>query len=152
MTVMLMLFAADISAQEARSTPQSDPPSMPSDSSRVGDAKDGLEISGLILDQTRTKWGREFHDHLYSRWQSLSVAPDLRFNIIVNEQIRPLLRIWIQVVVNDSAVFEQYVIPRSDIIEQAAEGALAGVRQYLNRQNEDIQQLDGQDLTGDGIY
>lgn len=149
---MLLFFAADISAQEADKTAQSNSSSVPVDSSRVGDARDGLEISGLILDQTRTKWGREFYDRLYSRWQSQSVSPDLRFNIIVNEQIRPLFRIWLQVLVNDNAVFEQYAIPRTDIIEQAAEGALTAVRQFLNRQIEDIQQLDGQDLTGDGIY
>ena len=152
--ISILIFADNVSAQEETQAPQEGqtPTGADTTSANLQDAKDNLEISGLVLDRTITKWGRDFYDLFYSRWQTQSGESTFRYNIVITEQIRPLFRLWVQVTVNDTPVFEQHLIPRGDIIEQAVGLTLTALRQDLNRQAEDMRDLNGGDLSGDGIY
>jgi len=92
-----------------------------------------MELDGMILDETRSKVGRDFYDVFYSNWQS---PPDAtNFSISISEQPSPSLGTIIYVEVNDDETFRMRLQPRYDFIQQAGQYA---VRQTYNHlQNND---------------
>lgn len=109
-----------------------------------------LEIDGLVIDETITKIGRDFFDKFYSSWEAPKGATDFQITVIE----RPLPGIGAQVVVklNDDEVFEQFLQPREDIIEAAANYAIGYLTQYLLDYENIKKNLEGDDMTGSGIF
>lgn len=94
-----------------------------------------MEIDGMVLDETRSKVGRDFYDVFYSNWQS---PPDAyNFSISISEQPSPSLGTIIYVEVNDSETFRMRLQPRYDFIQQAGQYAVRQTYSYL--QNNDHQ-------------
>lgn len=94
-----------------------------------------MEIDGMILDETRSKVGRDFYDVFYSNWQS---PPDAyNFSISISEQPSPSLGTIIYVEVNEDETFRMRLQPRYDFIQQAGQYAVRQTYSYL--QNNDYQ-------------
>lgn len=97
-----------------------------------GDATDeGLEITGLILDETKTKAGRDFFEWFNSYWREVK---GLQYTITIQEIPDATRGTFMFIKVNDTMVYRQRMNPNPAIIENAAKSAVNRVRYYLFRQ------------------
>ncbi len=109
-----------------------------------------MEIDGLVMDETRTKVGRDFYDMFFSIW----IAPKKvkNYTVTIKEMVMPGLANEISVLVNESLVFKQRVQPRYDVLEQMTKYANQRVVQYLSKYEKMKAQLGGDDQQGSGIF
>ncbi len=94
------------------------------------DADDaGLEIDGLIVDETRTRMGSDFYDLFYTHWEE---PPDARhFTIIITEEPIPQMGTRMTLKVNDQSVAQFVLQPRYEVIEELAKQSVQFLRQHL---------------------
>lgn len=109
-----------------------------------------IEIDGLLIDDTRTKAGKEFYDFFYKNWDAPASAKN--FTIIVSEKPFRFISTLITILVNDNLVFQAVIQPRQDIMEALAEQAIMMTQDYLANYEDIMKQLNGEDLSGSGIY
>lgn len=88
-----------------------------------------LELDGLVIDDTRSKIGRDFYDIFYQQWQAPSNSSN--YTITISEQPTPTLGSLITVRVNDQQVFQYRLQPRYEIIKQVAEYAVRVTNRYM---------------------
>jgi hypothetical protein len=96
-----------------------------------------MEIDGMVLDETRSKVGRDFYDVFYSSWQSPENASN--FSIRIAEQPSPSLGTIIYVEVNDTETFRMRLQPRYDFIQQAGRYAVSQTYSYLQNNDHRLQ-------------
>ena len=109
-----------------------------------------LEIDGLLIDETKTKSGRDFFDIFYMNWQAPQNARN--YSIFVRENPYRLMTTQIEVKLNETTVFRSFLQPRADIIQQQAEYAVSQTLIYLANYEELMRQLEGEDRAGTGIF
>ncbi len=112
--------------------------------------KDDSGINGLIVDQTDSKIGHDFYDIFYSNWQSPKNMKD--YTITITEKPLPQLGTQITILINDSPIFQRFIQPRYEIIEQMAQQGAATAYSYLENYSNIQKQLQGEDLKGTGIF
>ncbi|HKJ46648.1 MAG TPA: CsgE family curli-type amyloid fiber assembly protein [Balneolales bacterium] len=88
-----------------------------------------LDFDGLVMDETQSKLGKDFYDIFYKEWDSPKHV--LNYTIVIREKPVPSLGTQIMVVIDDKTVFQNFLQPRIEIIEEAAKAAVAYSRQYL---------------------
>lgn len=118
----------------------------------------------LVLDNTRTKLGRDFYEFFYQQWASLPVVVqgdstqkaddslENLFSIMIDESPTPGLASLVSISINDLLVWQQFVQPRLGNTEALAENAVALVREYVINYQEIQKQLGSEDQAGTGIY
>jgi len=107
------------------------------DQSHVQAERDILSgISGMVIDETRSKIGRDFYDAFYQHWTAPEEVP--RFTITVSEQPAPGLGTIILVKANDTETFKYRLQPRYDFIQQAAQYAVRLTYSYLKNNPQDF--------------
>lgn len=111
---------------------------------------DNFEISGMVIDNTKTKAGRDFYSQFYNRWISNGIKNE--YIIKVKEEPFRLRSTKVEILVNDHIVFSSYLKPRQALIEALAEQAYNRVENYVQNYDVIMQQLDSPDTSGDGIY
>ncbi len=109
-----------------------------------------IEIDGLVFDETKTKRGRDFFDYFYSQWEAPENASN--YSIYVIENPFRLTTTQIEIKINDITVFQSFLQPRADIIEQLADYAVSRTQLYLANYEDLMRQLEGEDRAGTGIY
>lgn len=109
-----------------------------------------IEIDGLLVDDTKTKSGKDFYDLYYSNWEAPKDAKN--YTITVSERPFRLTSTLIVVSINDNPVYQAILQPRQDIIEGLADESIATTQSYLLNYEEIMKQLNGDDMTGSGIY
>jgi|GEM_PF-589951 len=96
-----------------------------------------MEIDGMILDETRSKVGRDFYDVFYTNWQQ---PPDTyNYSIRISEQPSPSLGTIIYVEVNDNETFRMRLQPRYEFIQQAGKYAVRQTYSYLQNNDHRLQ-------------
>lgn len=111
---------------------------------------DALEIEGLIIDETRSKSGRDFYEQFYAKWVAPRGAKD--FTITIRELPARGRAARVSVEINGNAVFRRMVQPRQDIIELLAEQSV-GIAQKHLKDNENLKNdLGNGDQQGSGIF
>ena len=100
---------------------------------------EGLEISGLVLDSTKTKPGRDFYEYFNSFWKEI---PGLQYSITIKELPDATRGSFLFVDVDETTVFAQRLNPRPDLIEEAAQQAVNRVRYHLARRQATQQHLE----------
>lgn len=117
---------------------------------RPGVSNDAIEIDGLILDETRSKIGRDFYETFYNRWTPPMGAKD--FSIIIKELPPRGIGARVSIHVNDNLVLFRFLQPRGEVVEQEANISISYVKRYL-MQNENIKQdMESGDQLGSGIF
>ena len=102
--------------------------------------EDGVEIKGLVLEETKTKPGRDFYKLFYN----LYTVNNINANKIV--KIKEVLALGrnskIEVLVGEKKVFEFFVRPSIDYLTKVNDQAILRVYKYLKNLEEsaDIQQ------------
>lgn len=109
-----------------------------------------IEIDGLLVDDTKTKSGKDFYDLFYADWDAPIGSKN--FTITVSEKPFRLTSTMIQVSINDNVVYQGILQPREDILVTLTEEAIATSQNYLANYEEITRQLNGEDLAGSGIY
>ena len=107
-------------------------------------------LSGLLIDNTLTKMGRDFYSFFYDNWD----APDIgeTYSVAIEEKPAPGRGSLIQIKVNREKVFENRISPRREVLQAYAEYAVKQVYNYLNNYKEIQKQLGEGDMQGTGIY
>lgn len=109
-----------------------------------------LEIDGLLIDDTKTKGGRDFYDLFYRDWVA---PPDAKnYSIFIVEKPFRLNQTTIEILINDILVFQGFLQPRTDFIEDLALQSIGMTQQYLLQYEELAKQLDGDEKRGTGIF
>jgi curli production assembly/transport component CsgE len=109
-----------------------------------------VEIDGLLVDDTKTKAGKDFYDLFYSKWEAPENAKD--YTITISEKPFRLTSTIITVSINDNYVYQSFLQPRLDIIEATTEDAILYTQSYLSSYAEIMKQLNGEDMSGSGIF
>ena len=111
---------------------------------------DVLEIDGLILDETRSKIARDFYDIFYKKWVAPKNASN--FTILIKELPSRGRGAQIVILINDNELFQRFIPPQLETIEQVANYAIRRVRNQL-QQKVDVQNaIVNPDANGNGIY
>lgn len=108
------------------------------------------EIEGLIVDQTITKVGHDFYDVFYTSWEAPPGATD--FTVTLRERIGRGNSTLVAVDVNDAELLEMPLQPKFDLVEAAAQEAVAVAQDYLRSAQTVTKQLDGADQSGSGLF
>nr|WP_255742392.1 curli production assembly/transport protein CsgE [Belliella calami] len=109
-----------------------------------------LEIDGLIIDQTKTKSGREFYEYFFSVWEAPENAKN--FTIFIEEKPFRLNTTLIEILINETIVFQSLLQPRGDFVENLAIESIGRTQMYLANYEELLKQLGGSDMVGTGIF
>ncbi len=109
-----------------------------------------IEIDGLLIDETKTKNGRDFYDYFYRDWQPPQNAKN--YSIFITERPYRLTTTMIEIRINETLVFQSFLQPRSDIVEMLSQQAVARTALYLQNYEEIVKQLEGADQSGSGIF
>ena len=109
-----------------------------------------IEIDGLIIDQSRTKSGRDFYELFYNEWRPPRDASGYTIHII-EEPARGRSTI-IHVMVNEHTVYKRFLQTRYDVIEEMAESAIEATAQKLRLLENIKSEIQQGDLMGNGIY
>ncbi len=109
-----------------------------------------LELDGMLFDETKTKSGKDFYDYFYSLWEAPPGARN--FSLFITEKPYRLTTTQIEVKINETVVFQSFLQPRADIVEELAKYAVAQTQMYLANYEELMRQMEGEDQAGTGIY
>lgn len=109
-----------------------------------------LEIDGLVIDDTKTKNGREFFDFFFRDWEAPEGAKN--FTIYISEKPFRLNSTLIEISINETMVYQSFLQPRIDVIEALAMESISTTQLYLANYEALMQELGGADVRGTGIY
>jgi curli production assembly/transport component CsgE len=110
-----------------------------------------VEIDGLIIDETKTKAGRDFYELFYNNW----IAPRKAkyFTIYIAEEPArgrsTIIRVSIN---NEHVVFRQFLQSRYEIIEELSDNAIGATYRKLRILERIRNDIEDGDLRGNGIY
>ena len=108
-----------------------------------------LEIDGLIIDETRTKLGRDFYDLFYGKWAPPVDVSD--YGITLTESPARGRTVRLTVEVDGEPVFRQMLQPRLDLLEASAARAASAVVRHLSRRSQISQHIRLEDQSASGI-
>lgn len=108
------------------------------------------ELGGLIIDDTRSKSGRDFYDIFFKKWIAPTGIND--YTIVIREL--PVRGRFAQVslVVNDQDILKRFLHPQYDRIEEQANVSIRFIRSHLRNQKAAKSELEDDDVEGSGIF
>ncbi len=114
-------------------------------------AVDALEIQGLIIDETRTKVGRDFYEIFFRKWIPPNNAPK-DFTLIIKELPSFGRGGRVMVEVDQQSLGIVNLSPRIDQIEEQVNYNIRRARSYLSSRSKLSSDLENEDQSGSGIY
>jgi hypothetical protein len=127
-------------------------------------AFDENESTTFILDNTKTKIGRDLYEEFYRQWGGMQMdslaRAQFRTSVMANEELiieleeipSPGLSNMVAIKVGDLLVWQQFVQPRSEAMEAQVAEAVQQVLQYFVGYQEIQNQLGTADQSGTGIF
>lgn len=125
--------------------------------------EEGASIT-FILDNTKTKIGRDLYEEFYRQWTGMSLDStsmvQFRNTVQANEELiieleeipSPGLSNIVSIKVGDLLVWQQFVRPRADAMESQVAEAVQEVFQYFIGYQDIQNQLGTKDQSGSGIF
>jgi curli production assembly/transport component CsgE len=122
------------------------------------------QITGLLLDNTKTKAGRDFYEAVYRNWSAALldstennlalILPTFTEEIIIDFEEQPALGNSTRIImsVDNIPIWTQLLQPRASVIEMLSEYAVLVLTDYLTNYQEYIQELNNEDSKGTGAY
>lgn len=111
---------------------------------------DGIEITGLIIDETISKLGKDFYDLVYNKWDSNTLQGNQ--SIFISEKPMPSLGSQISISIDDNLIFQQNIRPNEEALEELSDYVVAVFTEYFQNYEQIQKDLSGDDLKGTGIY
>jgi len=116
-----------------------------------GNNENMLEIDGLIVDETKTKGGRDFYEYFFNNWEEPLGANN--YSITIKEMPFRMTTTQIQVLVNNEyVVFQAPLQQRYDIVIEMSKMAIGRLRNFLANYERIVKDIGGSDKQGNGIY
>jgi hypothetical protein len=84
-----------------------------------------LEIGGLLVDDTISRIGHDLFDAFNRSWKPIEGA---RYNIAFGEKIDPIRGSLLSVQLNETVIFEGFMTPRQDAINDLGKGLAKDIR------------------------
>ncbi|MEX2513447.1 MAG: CsgE family curli-type amyloid fiber assembly protein [Cyclobacteriaceae bacterium] len=109
-----------------------------------------LEIDGLLIDETKTKSGRDFFEFFYRQWEAPEDANN--YSIFIKEKPFRLSTTMVEIYINETMVFQSFLQPRNDFVEELVAQSIATTYMYLARYEEIVRELAGEERSGSGIF
>jgi curli production assembly/transport component CsgE len=109
-----------------------------------------IEIDGLLINNTKTKNGNDFYELFYRYWNAPLNAHN--YTIYILEKPYRLTTTIIEIKINEITVFQSFLQPRIAFIELKSQQAVHQTQTYLRSYEKILKQLEGEDLSGSGIY
>lgn len=151
LNAFLFLAASTTSSQPADSTAFLEEALIEADTVRRKTEFQEIEIGQLIIDNTFSKAGNDFQQIFNTLW-NWPLHDGEEFIITIGERPSFSNATLIEVRVNDLKVFERFLQPRYDAVEETATQAMDLTLQYILNYEEIVKELNGEDLSGSGIY
>ena len=92
-------------------------------------SKDGVEITGIISDETKTKMGKEFYDTFYNEFNQLKINSSKM--IVVEEELTNVRTTRIRVKVDNDVINEFITKPDEEFLTSMAEESAAKAFNYF---------------------
>ena len=118
---------------------------------KIKHASDALEIQGLIIDETRSKIGRDFYEIFFRKW----IPPkdsNGDFIIIIKELPAFGRSSRVSIEVNNIPLSTRNLNPRLEFVEEQVNASIRQVRNYLSQRSKISKDLENEDTSGSGIY
>lgn len=90
---------------------------------------DGLELTGIVSDETKTKFGKEFYDYFYGKYQEKKL--NARKIVKVEEELSFGRTTRIRVVIDNDLINEFVSRPDEDFLVYMAEESIARLIKYF---------------------
>nr|WKN34042.1 curli production assembly/transport protein CsgE [Tunicatimonas sp. TK19036] len=110
----------------------------------------GLEMNGLVIDETITKIGRDFYDLFYTHWDAPNSQVD--YTLFIKEQPQPGRGTRISVLLNETELMSQMIQPRQELLLAVASQAVQLAQYQIYHYEQMTQQLENEDQYGSGIF
>jgi hypothetical protein len=91
--------------------------------------RDGLEISGIVVDETKTKIGKDFYDRFYFYYSFNNVRGDQVVKIDEMFTFRRTTKVMVKI--EDEIIFEFFARPNEEYIEEMAKLTVQRVYKYF---------------------
>ncbi|HRB72406.1 MAG TPA: CsgE family curli-type amyloid fiber assembly protein, partial [Flavobacterium sp.] len=90
---------------------------------------DGLELIGIVSDETKTKFGKEFYDYFYGKYQEKKL--NARKIVKIEEELSFGRTTRIRVVIDNDLINEFVSRPDEDFLLYMAEDSIAKLIKYF---------------------
>lgn len=94
---------------------------------------DGISLSGIVIEQTKTKAGRDFYQAFYSTYLANQI--NAKQIVTIHETLTMGSNTKIQIKVADEVVFEFFVRSHNDYIKSMADVSIRRVTMYFEKLN-----------------
>lgn len=94
---------------------------------------DGITLSGIVIEETKTKAGRDFYQMFYSTYLSNKI--NAKQIVTIHEALTMGNNTKIQIKVADEVVFEFFVRPLNDYLKSMADVSIRRVTMHFERLN-----------------
>ncbi|NMM39808.1 curli production assembly/transport protein CsgE [Pseudoalteromonas arctica] len=101
--------------------------------SPLSQSADELEIDGLVLDRSISRFGHQFYFEFSNLWRDLPLTAG--FNIEIKETVLPRAGTKLSLVMNNQIVYITYLGRRLEPIDERVEHALYSVMDAMARSN-----------------
>ncbi|WP_244623501.1 curli production assembly/transport protein CsgE [Shewanella salipaludis] len=88
-----------------------------------------IEISGLVIDRTLTRFGKDFSFYYSGYWRDLPFTQG--FNVTLNETVFPQAGTQLRVAVNGTQIYMTYFGRRASPVKERAEQAILLTIDYI---------------------
>lgn len=146
-----LLACASVHAQNADSTAVLEENMITEKTETTQNGALELEIGQLIIDNTFSKAGNDFQQLFNTQW-NWPTENAQQFIITISEKPSFVNSTIVEISINDLKVFESFLQPRYDILEETAGQAIDITLQYILNYEDVVKELSGEDLSGSGIY
>jgi hypothetical protein len=122
------------------------------------------QSTGLLLDNTKTKAGRDFYESMYRNWSAALldstennlalILPTFTEEITIDFEEQPAMGNSTRIIMNvdNVPIWTQLLQPRASVIEMLSEYAVLVLTDYLTNYQEYNQDLENEDSKGTGAY
>lgn len=90
---------------------------------------DGFEMKGIVLDDTKTKIGKDFYDKYYYKYNDIGINANKI--VTIGEEFSFGRNTKIMITVNNEIVYEFFSRPEDDFIEAVAQESIEATYYYL---------------------
>ncbi|MGB1269314.1 MAG: CsgE family curli-type amyloid fiber assembly protein [Flavobacteriaceae bacterium] len=97
--------------------------------------KDGVKITGMVLERTKTKPGRDFYNFFYSRFLAYNFTDNR--SVIIEEMFSRGRSTKIEIKIDNRKVYEFFVQPQIDYLKQNADAAIKQVYNFFRNKKND---------------
>jgi len=98
-------------------------------------ASDGVVLRGIVIEETKTKLGRDFYNFFYSSYLTNNINGDKI--VTIKESLALGTNTKIQVKIEEEVVLEFFLRPQNDFLKSMSDVSIQNVYNYFQRQQQD---------------